>query len=163
MVVYRETELLHDDLHSAAANTQRLAIVVTHEVAHQWFGNLVTMEWWTHIWLNEGFATWVKNVLLSYIFPAPSVFTGLMFVRFCYIRISYLATDIIYPEWRIWTQFLVITMDALETSHPIEVEVHTARAVDETFNAISYKKGSSVIRMLEDYLGADIFQVVILN
>ncbi|KAK1352821.1 hypothetical protein POM88_052659 [Heracleum sosnowskyi] len=81
MVVYREIELLHDDLHSAEANTQRLAIVVTHEVAHQWFGNLVTMEWWTHIWLNEGFATWVKNVLLSYIFPAPSsVFTGLMFV-----------------------------------------------------------------------------------
>ncbi|KAK1368679.1 hypothetical protein POM88_034771 [Heracleum sosnowskyi] len=131
MVVYRETELLHDDLHSAAANTQRLAIVVTHKVAHQWFGNLVTMEWWTHIWLNEGFATWVKNVLLSYIFPAPSsVFTGLMFVRFCYIRISYLATDIIYPEWRIWTQFLVITtgglrMDALETSHPIEGALET--------------------------------------
>ncbi|WOG89386.1 hypothetical protein DCAR_0208624 [Daucus carota subsp. sativus] len=135
LIVYRETELLHDDLHSAAANTQRLAIVVTHEVAHQWFGNLVTMEWWTHLWLNEGFATWI----------------------------SYLATDIIYPEWRIWTQFLDTTtgglqMDALETSHPIEVEVRTARAVDETFDAISYKKGSSVIRMLEDYLGADIFQ-----
>ncbi|WOG88507.1 hypothetical protein DCAR_0207742 [Daucus carota subsp. sativus] len=113
LIVYRETELLHDDLHSSAANTQRLAIVVTHEVAHQWFGNLVTIEWWTHLWLNEGFATWI----------------------------SYLATDIIYPEWRIWTQFLDTTgglrMDALETSHPIEVEVHTARAVDETFDAIS--------------------------
>ncbi|XP_063944124.1 aminopeptidase M1 isoform X5 [Daucus carota subsp. sativus] len=140
LIVYRETELLHDDLHSAAANTQRLAIVVTHEVAHQWFGNLVTMEWWTHLWLNEGFATWI----------------------------SYLATDIIYPEWRIWTQFLDTTtgglqMDALETSHPIEVEVRTARAVDETFDAISYKKGSSVIRMLEDYLGADIFQAQFLS
>ncbi|WOG88506.1 hypothetical protein DCAR_0207741 [Daucus carota subsp. sativus] len=135
LIVYRETELLHDDLHSSAANTQRLAIVVTHEVAHQWFGNLVTMGWWTHLWLNEGFATWI----------------------------SYLATDIIYPEWRIWTQFLDTTtgglrMDALETSHPVEVEVHTARAVDETFDAISYKKGSSVIWMLEDYLGSDIFQ-----
>lgn len=79
------------------------------------------------------------------------------------MKIIYLATDIIYPEWRIWTQFLDITtgglrMDALETSHPIEV---TSRAVDETFDAISIsykKKGSSVIRMLEDYLGADIFQ-----
>lgn len=53
LIVYCETELLHDDLHSAAANTQRLAIVATHEVAHQWFGNLVTMEWWAHLWLNE--------------------------------------------------------------------------------------------------------------
>jgi puromycin-sensitive aminopeptidase len=76
----------------------QLTIVVSHEVAHQWFGNLVTMEWWSHLWLNEGFATWI----------------------------SYMATDIMFPEWKIWTQFLRQTadglrMDALEQSHPIEV------------------------------------------
>ncbi|KAI7735793.1 hypothetical protein M8C21_000555, partial [Ambrosia artemisiifolia] len=135
LITFRETELLHDDLHSAAANTQRLLIVVTHEVGHQWFGNLVTMEWWTHLWLNEGFATWV----------------------------SYFATDTFYPEWRIWTQFLEETaeglqLDSLEQSHPVEVDVHNASSVIEVFDAISYQKGSSLIRMLKEYLGGDIFQ-----
>ncbi|XP_042507016.1 aminopeptidase M1-like isoform X3 [Macadamia integrifolia] len=135
LITFRENELLHDDLQSAAVNKQRLAIVVTHEVAHQWFGNLVTMEWWTHLWLNEGFATWV----------------------------SYLATDCLYPEWKIWNQFLQLTvgglqLDALEESHPIEVEVQHARSINEVADAISYKKGSAVIRMLQDYLGDDIFQ-----
>lgn len=135
LITYRETELLHDDLYSAAANTQRLSIVVTHEVGHQWFGNLVTMEWWTHLWLNEGFATWV----------------------------SYLATDSLFPEWRIWTQFLEVTagglrIDSLEQSHPVEVEVHNAGSVLEVFDAISYKKGSSLVHMLKGYLGDEIFQ-----
>ncbi|KAI7979786.1 Aminopeptidase M1 [Camellia lanceoleosa] len=94
----------------------QLAIVVTHEVAHQWFGNLVTMEWWTHLWLNEGFATWM----------------------------SYLVTDTLFLEWEIWTKFLEDTagglhLDALETSHPrgkigfltAYVEIHYARSIDE--------------------------------
>ncbi|KAD4889372.1 hypothetical protein E3N88_21445 [Mikania micrantha] len=135
LITFRETELLHDDLHSASSNTQRLLIVVTHEVGHQWFGNLVTMEWWTHLWLNEGFATWV----------------------------SYLATDSLFPEWRVWTQFLEETadglqLDSLEQSHPVEVEVHNASSVLEIFDSISYQKGSSLIRMLKEYLGDDIFQ-----
>lgn len=135
LITYRETELLHDNLHSAATNIQRLSIVVTHEVGHQWFGNLVTMEWWTHLWLNEGFATWV----------------------------SFLATDVLFPEWRIWTQFLEVTagglrMDSLQQSHPVEVEVQNVSSVLEVFDAISYKKGSSLIRMLKEYLGDDIFQ-----
>ncbi|KAK3013476.1 hypothetical protein RJ639_009784 [Escallonia herrerae] len=135
LITYRETALLHDDLHTAAANTQRLAIVVTHEVAHQWFGNLVTMEWWTHLWLNEGFATWV----------------------------SYFATDKLFPEWKIWTQFLEmitggLVMDSLEQSHPIEVDIPHARSIEELFDAIGYEKGSSVIRMLQDYVGDDVFQ-----
>ncbi|GFY97179.1 aminopeptidase M1 [Actinidia rufa] len=131
LITYREAELLHDDLHSAAVNKQR----ASDNFAHQWFGNLVTMEWWTHLWLNEGFATWV----------------------------SYLATDSLFPEWGMWTQFIEVTsgglrMDALESSHPIEVEVHHARSILEVFDAISYKKGSAVIRMLMDYLGDDVFQ-----
>ncbi|KAH7681919.1 Peptidase M1 alanine aminopeptidase/leukotriene A4 hydrolase protein [Dioscorea alata] len=135
LVTYRETALLYDKHHSAAANKQRVATVVAHELAHQWFGNLVTMEWWTHLWLNEGFATWV----------------------------SYLSADSLFPEWKIWTQFLDETtaglrLDALAESHPIEVDINHADEIDEIFDAISYRKGASVIRMLQSYLGADVFQ-----
>ncbi|XP_057432212.1 aminopeptidase M1 [Lotus japonicus] len=135
LVTYRETALLYDDQHSAASNKQRVATVVAHELAHQWFGNLVTMEWWTHLWLNEGFATWV----------------------------SYLATDSLFPEWQIWSQFLQestegLRLDGLAESHPIEVEINHAREIDEIFDAISYRKGASVIRMLQSYLGAEVFQ-----
>lgn len=135
LVTYRETALLYDYQHSAAANKQRVAIVVAHELAHQWFGNLVTMEWWTHLWLNEGFATWV----------------------------SYLAVDRLFPEWKIWIQFLDQTteglrLDGLAESHPIEVEINHAGEIEEIFDAISYKKGASVIRMLQSYLGPDCFQ-----
>ncbi|KAG8380091.1 hypothetical protein BUALT_Bualt07G0157600 [Buddleja alternifolia] len=135
LITFRETELLQDELYSAAGNIQRLTIVVAHEVAHHWFGNLVTMEWWTHLWLNEGFATWV----------------------------SYLVTDKLFPEWKIWNRFLQemidgLRMDALLQSHPIEVEIHEARSVLEYFDSISYQKGSSVIRMLQNYLGDEIFQ-----
>ncbi|AQK76448.1 aminopeptidase M1-A [Zea mays] len=98
LVTYHETALLFDEMHSAAANKQRVAVVVAHELAHQWFGNFVTMEWWAHLWLNEGFATWV----------------------------SYLAADQFFPEWNVWTQFLEestigFKLDALAGSHPIEV------------------------------------------
>ncbi|KAI4380853.1 hypothetical protein MLD38_006993 [Melastoma candidum] len=135
LVTYRETALLYDEQHSAAVNKQRVATVVAHELAHQWFGNLVTMEWWTHLWLNEGFATWV----------------------------SYLATDGLFPEWKIWTQFLEestegLRLDGLAESHPIEVDINHAREIDEIFDAISYRKGASVIRMLQSYLGAEVFQ-----
>lgn len=135
LVTYRETALLYDDKHSAAANKQRVATVVAHELAHQWFGNLVTMEWWTHLWLNEGFATWV----------------------------SYLAADGLFPEWKIWTQFLDestegLRLDGLSESHPIEVDINHAAEIDEIFDAISYRKGASVIRMLQSYLGPQVFQ-----
>lgn len=135
LVTYRETALLFDERHSAAANKQRVAVVVAHELAHQWFGNLVTMEWWTHLWLNEGFATWV----------------------------SYLAADSFFPEWNVWIQFLDesttgFRLDALAGSHPIEVDVNHVDEIDEIFDAISYRKGAAVIRMLQSYLGAEIFQ-----
>jgi len=108
---------------------------VAHELAHQWFGNLVTMAWWTHLWLNEGFATWM----------------------------SHLAVDSLFPQWNIWTQFLSGTtaglkLDSLAASHPIEVEIHQASEVDEIFDAISYDKGASIICMLQNYLGAERFQ-----
>uniref|UniRef100_A0A7N2R7C8 Aminopeptidase n=1 Tax=Quercus lobata TaxID=97700 RepID=A0A7N2R7C8_QUELO len=135
LVTYCETALLYDVQHSTTADKQRVVIAVAHELAHQWFGNLVTMEWRTHLWLNEGFATWV----------------------------SYLAADRLFPEWKVWTQFLDdytegLGMDGLRESHPIEVKINHASEIDEIIDSISYIKGASVIRMLQSYLGADCFQ-----
>lgn len=131
LVTYRETCLLVDPENTSASQKQWIALVVGHELAHQWFGNLVTMEWWTHLWLNEGYATFVE----------------------------YLCVDHLYPEYDIWTQFVTNTyiraleLDSLKNSHPIEVAVGHPSEVDEIFDDISYSKGASVIRMLHDYLG----------
>ncbi|KAK4599008.1 hypothetical protein RGQ29_009196 [Quercus rubra] len=136
LVTFCETNLIYDNQHFAAANKQRVVIAVAHELAHQWFGNLVTMDWWTHLWLNEGFATWV----------------------------SYLAANHLFPEWEVWTQFLNdctegLRLDGLTESHPIEVEINHAREIDEIFfDTMSDKKGASVIQMLQSYLGAECFQ-----
>ena len=135
-VTYRETALLFDEKNSAAAAKQRVAIVVAHELAHQWFGNLVTMRWWDDLWLNEGFASWME----------------------------YKAIDYLFPTWDMWTQFYTedvdtaLSLDGLETSHPIEVPVINPDEIGEIFDAVSYSKGSCVIRMLEQYLGPDIFR-----
>ncbi|NIO11473.1 MAG: M1 family peptidase [Deltaproteobacteria bacterium] len=135
-VTYRETAILVDPDQSSEATRQRVAVVIAHELAHQWFGNLVTMEWWTHLWLNEGFASWIE----------------------------YLAVDKLFPEWQMWTQFVysdlsrALDLDGLENTHPIEVEVKDPNEISEIFDAISYSKGSSVIRMLAGYLGEETFR-----
>lgn len=135
-ITFRETALLLDPQNSSASAKSRVAEVVAHELAHQWFGNLVTMEWWTHLWLNEGFATWAAD----------------------------LAVDNLFPRWEVWMQFVCTTLssalrlDALESSHPIEVEVNRAAEVNEIFDAISYSKGASAIRMLVDFMGLEKFQ-----
>ncbi|XP_003222532.2 puromycin-sensitive aminopeptidase [Anolis carolinensis] len=136
LVTYRETALLIDPKNSCSSSRQWVALVVGHELAHQWFGNLVTMEWWTHLWLNEGFASWIE----------------------------YLCVDHCFPEYDIWTQFVSADytraqeLDALDNSHPIEVMVGHPSEVDEIFDAISYSKGASVIRMLHDYIGDEDFR-----
>uniref|UniRef100_A0A8C5FF27 Aminopeptidase n=1 Tax=Gadus morhua TaxID=8049 RepID=A0A8C5FF27_GADMO len=136
LVTYRETALLIDPKNSCSSSRQWVALVVGHELAHQWFGNLVTMEWWTHLWLNEGFASWIE----------------------------YLCVDHCFPEYDIWTQFVsadytrALELDALDNSHPIEVNVGHPSEVDEIFDAISYSKGASVIRMLHDYIGDQDFR-----
>lgn len=135
-ITYRETALLIDPEHSSASAKQRVALVIAHELAHQWFGNLVTMEWWTHLWLNEGFASWIE----------------------------YLAVHHLFPEWDIWTQFVysdlnrALELDALKNTHPVEVDVNHPKEIQEIFDAISYSKGASIIRMLADYLGEDNFR-----
>uniref|UniRef100_A0A3P9QDP2 Aminopeptidase n=1 Tax=Poecilia reticulata TaxID=8081 RepID=A0A3P9QDP2_POERE len=134
LVTYRETALLIDPKNSCSSSRQWVALVVGHELAHQWFGNLVTMEWWTHLWLNEGFASWIE----------------------------YLCVDHCFPEYDIWTQFVsadytrALDLDALDSSHPIEVNVGHPSEVDEIFDAISYSKGASVIRMLHNYIGDEV-------
>lgn len=136
LITYRETALLIDPKFSSMDARQRAAVVIAHELAHQWFGNLVTMDWWTDLWLNEGFASWIQ----------------------------YLAVDKCFPEFDIWTQFVADTFarflvpDALKSSHPIEVPIGHPAEIDEIFDAISYSKGSSVIRMLHDYIGDDAFR-----
>lgn len=135
-VTYRETAILVDDEHSSLSNKQWVALVIAHELAHQWFGNLVTMHWWTDLWLNEGFASYIE----------------------------YLAVDHIFPNWKIWDQFLTsdtavaLRLDALTNSHPIEVKVNHPSEINEIFDAVSYSKGASVIRMLAEYLGHDDFK-----
>ncbi len=130
-ITYRENALLIDENHSSVSSKQWVALVIAHEIAHQWFGNLVTMEWWTHLWLNEGFASYIE----------------------------YLAVDKLFPKWDIWTQFstndlgIALRLDALASTHPIEIEVHHPNEIGEIFDAVSYSKGASIIRMLADYLG----------
>ncbi|KAK6351095.1 hypothetical protein TWF718_004268 [Orbilia javanica] len=135
LITYRTTAVLYEEGKSDPKYKNRVAYVVAHELAHQWFGNLVTMDWWNELWLNEGFATWV----------------------------GWLAIDHFYPDWDVWGQFVAESMqtgfqlDSLRSSHPIEVPVRDALEVDQIFDHISYLKGSSVIRMLSSALGQETF------
>ncbi|KAI8320932.1 aminopeptidase [Martensiomyces pterosporus] len=135
LITYREVALLVDEATTSSRAKQQVAYVVSHELAHQWFGNLVTMEWWSELWLNEGFATWVGT----------------------------LAVDHVFPEYHIWTQFLVddlqraLALDSLRSSHPIQVPVRRSSEISQIFDAISYSKGGSAIRMLSSYIGLDSF------
>lgn len=137
LITYRESMLVVNDANTSLSNKQSVALVVAHELAHQWFGNLVTMSWWTDLWLNEGFATWIE----------------------------YLAVDHLFPEWKIWEQFVSdeylpgMAMDSLASSHPIEVEIDDPDDIRSIFDAISYNKGASVIRMLSNYLSGETFRL----
>ncbi|RKP16781.1 aminopeptidase 2, partial [Rozella allomycis CSF55] len=136
LVTFRSIYLLFDEEKSSLRAKQNVAYVVGHELAHQWFGNLVTMDWWQDLWLNEGFATWV----------------------------GWLAVDFIFPEWEIWLGFINdeqqrgLALDSLRSSHPIEVPVKNPDEISQIFDAISYSKGASVIRQLVAYLGEEVFK-----
>eukprot|EP00300_Choanocystis_sp_HF-7_P010283 c16873_g1_i2.p1 GENE.c16873_g1_i2~~c16873_g1_i2.p1 ORF type:complete len:898 (+),score=222.66 c16873_g1_i2:34-2694(+) len=134
-VTYREARLLVDEKKTSVSNKLAIARTVAHELAHQWFGNLVTMEWWTHLWLNEGFARFME----------------------------FLAVNHVFPEWRVWDEFVysvfntALSLDMLASSHPVEVPVNHPDEINEIFDTISYAKGASVIRMLACYIGIDTF------
>jgi puromycin-sensitive aminopeptidase len=113
----------------------RIADVIAHEIAHMWFGDLVTMKWWNGIWLNEAFATFMAT----------------------------LASDAFHPAWQRWTQFSLarsaaLEVDALHTTRPIEYPVHSPQDANGMFDLLTYQKGAAVLRMLEQYLGADAFR-----
>ena len=135
LITYRVVDLLFDQKTSGASTRERVAEVVQHELAHQWFGNLVTMDFWDGLWLNEGFATWM----------------------------SWYSCNEFYPEWKVWETFVIDTLqgalglDALRSSHPVEVPVHRAEDINQIFDNISYSKGSAVLRMISKYLGEETF------
>lgn len=135
LITYRTVDLLLDPKNTNVNTMQRVTEVVMHELAHQWFGNLVTMDFWDGLWLNEGFATWM----------------------------SWYACDSLYPDWKVWESYVAdslqhaLTLDALRSSHPIEVPVKRADEINQIFDAISYSKGSSLLKMISRWLGEDVF------
>ncbi len=135
-ITFRETILLYDPKTSSTRTKQFIAEVISHEIAHQWFGNLVTMKWWNDLWLNESFATFMATKFV----------------------------DKFYPEWDLWDQFVedamnvAMSLDSLKTTHPIDVKVNSPAEIREIFDAISYDKGGCVLRMLEHYVGEPNFQ-----
>ena len=135
-ITFRETILLYDPKTSSTRTKQYIAEVISHEIAHQWFGNLVTMKWWNDLWLNESFATFMATKFV----------------------------DKFYPEWDLWNQFVedamnaAMGLDSLKNTHPIDVKVNSTSEIREIFDAISYDKGGCVLRMLEHYVGETNFQ-----
>jgi puromycin-sensitive aminopeptidase len=134
-ITYRETALLVDPAEATHAELERVADVVAHENAHMWFGDLVTMSWWNGIWLNEAFATFMEM----------------------------LAVDAWKPAWKRWATFGVsraaaFAVDGLWSTRPIEYPVRAPREADAMFDVLTYEKGASVLRMLEQYLGAEVFR-----
>uniref|UniRef100_A0AAG5CSS6 Aminopeptidase N n=1 Tax=Anopheles atroparvus TaxID=41427 RepID=A0AAG5CSS6_ANOAO len=136
LITYRETAMLYEENVSAISNKQHVITVVAHELAHQWFGNLVTPSWWTDLWLNEGFASYME----------------------------YLGVDAVEPAWKSMEQFVVnelhnvFSLDALSTSHQISVEVHNPEEIHEIFDKISYGKGATIIRMMDHFLTTEVFK-----
>lgn len=134
-VTFREVLLLIDPETATQPELERLVDVVAHELAHMWFGDLVTMGWWEGIWLNEAFATFMEM----------------------------LATDAYKPEWQRWVSFglsrtAAFDVDALAATRPIEFPVVSPEDAEGMFDLLTYEKGAAVLRMLEQYLGADAFR-----
>ncbi|GAV53957.1 hypothetical protein ZYGR_0AK04590 [Zygosaccharomyces rouxii] len=136
LITFRPTALLVDDGDDVSpAALQKVAYVVSHEIAHQWFGNLVTMQWWDELWLNEGFATWVGYYAVSELFPHWDVESMVM----------------------LESHEVALQLDSLKESHPVKVGLRDPKDVDQAFDTISYLKGCSVLEMVSGYLGEDDF------
>jgi len=139
-VTYRETALLVD-VHKATQNEMmRVAEVIAHEIAHMWFGDLVTMKWWNGIWLNEAFATFA----------------------------SMKCVDAYRPDWKVWLTFSgdrvhSMETDALAATRPIEFPVASPEEANAMFDSLTYEKGASILRMLEQYLGEEAFRLGVSN
>ncbi|KAK6494852.1 leucyl-cystinyl aminopeptidase isoform X1 [Huso huso] len=134
LITFRETSLMYDNT-SSLLDKQLVTIVIAHELAHQWFGNLVTMEWWNDLWLNEGFATFMEYMSIERIFPDLNVGDDFLAMR-----------------------FRAMGKDSLNSSHPITNQVATAEQVEEMFDSVSYEKGASILLMLKSLLTEEQFQ-----
>jgi puromycin-sensitive aminopeptidase len=134
-IFFRETLLLVDAETVSLPEQKRAAEVICHELAHMWYGDLVTMAWWDDLWLNEAFATWMAFAIV----------------------------DDWKPDWKMWRDFnhhraAALGLDALESTHPIYANVKTPDDATQNFDLITYEKGASVVRMIERYLGPDAFR-----
>ncbi|MGH9166090.1 MAG: M1 family metallopeptidase, partial [Acidimicrobiales bacterium] len=137
-VTFRETALLVDPARATRVELERVADVIAHELAHMWFGDLVTMKWWNGIWLNEAFATFMEL----------------------------LCVDAFRPDWQRWVSFgssrsVALTVDGLATTRPVEFPVHRPEEAEGMFEVLTYQKGASVLRMLERYVGGEPFRAAI--
>ncbi len=134
-IVYSDTAMLFDAANGSQANRERVFEIVAHEIAHQWFGDLVTMAWWDNLWLNEGFASWMATK----------------------------AADHFNPSWKKWLRAAssaeaAMRLDARATTHPIEQPSISESQVNDAFDEITYQKGQSILRMIETWLGAEKFR-----
>jgi puromycin-sensitive aminopeptidase len=134
-VVYRENALLADPQTASHAELQRIATVVAHETAHMWFGDLVTMKWWNGLWLNEAFATFMENATV----------------------------DAYERDWDVWASFgagraAALTTDGLHSARAVELDVERPEDAEAMFDVLTYQKGGAVLRMLEQFLGAETFR-----
>jgi aminopeptidase N len=139
-IYYFDYALLVDPKLTTEADKQEIYVDIAHEMAHQWFGDLVTMAWWDDLWLNEGFASWMENK----------------------------ATDHFHPEWKIWLQTKAGEQSAMRTdarsgTHPVITPIHDVFAAANAFDSITYQKGHAVIHMLETYVGEDVFRAGVRN
>ncbi|KAL1783790.1 endoplasmic reticulum aminopeptidase 1 [Sigmodon hispidus] len=135
LTTYRESSLLYDKEKSSASSKLAITMTVSHELAHQWFGNLVTMEWWNDLWLNEGFAKFMEFVSVTVTHPELKV-----------------------EEHFFGRCFNAMEVDALNSSHPISTPVENPAQIREMFDDVSYVKGACILNMLRDYLSADTFK-----
>jgi aminopeptidase N len=134
-ITFREADLLVDTQRGSVDTRKNIAVVVSHEMAHQWFGDLVTMKWWDDVWLNEGFATWMSSKPL----------------------------EAFKPEWHfdlddVSAAGKTMNLDSLNTTRPIHQDAETPAEIDELFDGIAYGKAAAVLRMVEAYLGEETFR-----
>jgi len=134
-ITYRETDLLLDEAHASIPQKKRVAVVVTHEMAHQWFGDMVTMQWWDNLWLNEGFATWMETKAANDFNPAWK-----------------------YKQDEATDLDDTLNIDAQTTTRTIRAKADTPAEINEEFDGIAYGKAGAVIGMVEHYLGEETFR-----
>jgi aminopeptidase N len=144
-ITYYESKLLFDPKSSSAETKQDIYEVLAHEIAHQWFGDLVTMAWWDNLWLNEGFASWMGSKCTAHFNPQWEVWLRREFPRDPTRRVG------IVKE-------VAMEGDARSTTHPIQQPIATEAEANSAFDDITYKKGQSFLRMLESFLGEDVFR-----